>query len=117
MVSRFDVVRQLAFEHHLAETTSDFYQDSEGFHESPAESFQEIANRVGQEIENLCVRDLMSPHLVVVTVGDSIEVAAQKLWENRLHRLPVVDQGRLVGILSTLDLVRLFADGRVKILR
>ena len=55
--------------------------------------------------------------VVVVTVGDSIEVAAQKLWENRLHRLPWVDQGRLVGILSTLDLVRLVADGRVKILR
>ena len=55
--------------------------------------------------------------MVVVTVGDSIEVAAQKLWENRLHRLPWVDQGRLVGILSTLDLVRLVAVGRVKILR
>ena len=117
MVSRFDVVRQLAFEHHLAQNTSDFYWDGEGFHEAPAESFQEIANRVGRQIEHLCVKDLMSPHLVVVAVDDSIDVAAQKLWENRLHRLPVVDQGRLVGILSTLDLVRLFADGRVRILR
>jgi len=117
VVSRSDVVRKLAFAQHLVETTSDFYRDSEGFHESPTESLQEIAHRVGQQIESLCVRDLMSPHLVVVTVDDSIEVAAQKLWESRIHRLPVVDQGRLAGILSTLDLVRLFADKRVKILR
>lgn len=117
VVSRSDVVRHLAFEQHLAETTSDFYRDSEGFHESPTEAIQDIANRVGQQIENLCVRDLMSLHLVVVTVDDSIEVAAQKLCESRIHRLPVVDQGRLAGILSTLDLARLFANGRVKILR
>jgi len=117
VVSRSDVVRRLAFEQHLAETTSDFYRDGEGFHELPTESLQEIAARVGHQIENLCVRDLMSQHLVVVTVDDSIEVAALKLWEDRIHRLPVVDQGRLAGILSSLDLVRLFADGRVKILR
>ena len=51
VVSLFDVVRQLAFEHHLAETTSDFYRDSEGFHESPAESFQELPIVLGKKLK------------------------------------------------------------------
>lgn len=115
VVSRSDVVRQLAVERSLAEITSDFYWDRAGFHEEAAVSIEEIANRLGQRIEDLRVGDLMSRHLVVVGVDDSIEVAAQKLLDHHIHRMPVVDGGRLVGLISTLDFVRLFADGRAKV--
>jgi len=117
VVSRADIVRQLLVERRLAESTSDFYWDRVGFHEEPAESIQQIASRVGQRIEELRVKDLMSRHLVVLCADDSVEVVAQKFLEHHIHRAPVVDQGRLVGIISTLDLARLFADHRVKILR
>jgi CBS domain-containing protein len=114
VVSRADVVRQLQVERRLAETTSDFYWDRAGFHEEPPESIQQIAGRVGQRIEDLHVKDLMSRDMVVLCADDSVEVVAQKFIEHHIHRAPVVDEGRLVGIISTLDLVRLFADQRVK---
>ena len=117
VVSRADIVRQLLVERRLAQSTSDFYWDRVGFHEERAESIQQIASRVGQRIEDLRVKDLMSPHLVVLCVDDSVEVVAQKFLEHHIHRAPVVDHGRLVGIISTLDLARLFADHRVNILR
>lgn len=115
VVSRSDVVRQLAMEQRLAESTSEYYWDREGFHEEPAETIEQIANRLGQRIEDLQVKDLMSRHIVAAAPDDSIEAVAQKLLEHRIHRVPVVDKGRLVGILSTLDFVRLFADRRVSV--
>ena len=117
VVSRADIVRQLLVERRLAQSTSDFYWDRVGFHEEPAESIQQLASSVGQRIEDLRVTDLMSRHLVVLCADDSVEVVAQKFLEHHIHRAPVVDEGRLVGIISTLDLARLFADHRVKILR
>jgi CBS domain-containing protein len=113
VVSRSDVVRQLDVERQLAERTSDFYWDQTGFHEEPAESIDQITSRVGQRIEDLHVRDLMSTHLVVVSVDDSLTVLAQKFLEHHIHRVLVVDNGRLAGIVSTLDLVKLFAEKRV----
>jgi len=115
VVSRSDIVRQLAFERRLAETTSDFYWDQAGFHEQPTESIQQIALRVGQRIEDLYVKDLMSRHLVALPADESLDVAALKFLEHQIHRAPVVDNGRLVGIITSLDLVRLFADRRVQI--
>ena len=113
VVSRSDVVRQLDVERQLAEKISDFYWDRSGFHEEPPESIQQIASRPGQSIEELRVRDLMSRHLVAVSPDDSLVVLAQRFLERHIHRVLVVEHGRLVGIVSALDLVRLFADKRV----
>jgi CBS domain-containing protein len=115
VVSRSDIVRQLEVERQLAENTSDFYWDRTGFHEEPADSIQQIASRVGQRIEDLRVRDLMSTQLVVVSADDSLTVLAQKFLQHHIHRVLVVEQGRLAGIVSALDLVRLFADKRVSL--
>ncbi len=117
VVSRSDVVRQLALERSLAELTSDFYWDQAGFHEEPAQSMRQVADRVGQRIEDLRVEDLMSRHLIVALADDSLETAAQKLLEHHIHRMPVVDAGRLVGMISTLDYVRLFSERRVQVSR
>ncbi len=113
VVSRSDVVRQLDVERQLAEGISDFYWDRSGFHEEPVESVQQIASRLGQSIEELRVRDLMSRHLVAVSPDDSLAVLAQRFLEHHIHRVLVVERGGLVGIVSTLDLMRLFADKRV----
>jgi CBS domain-containing protein len=115
VVSRSDIVRQLDVERQLAENTSDFYWDRAGFHEEPAESMHQIASRVGQRIEDLHVRDLMSRHLIAVSADDSLTVLAQRFLERHIHRVLVVEHGRLVGIVSALDLVKLFADKRVEV--
>ena len=49
---------------------------------------------------------LMSRNLITVNPGDDVVVAAQKMIENNVRRVPVVnDDGELVGIITSFDLV------------
>lgn len=49
---------------------------------------------------------LMSRELVTATVSEDIEAVAQKMIENNVRRVPVVDdEGDLVGIVTSFDLV------------
>jgi CBS domain-containing protein len=41
---------------------------------------------------------------------DPVTLAAEVMKNDRLHRLPIVEAGKLVGIISTVDLVRAVAD-------
>ena len=112
-ISRSDIVRQLCSERELAQRTSDFYWDETGFHEVPLENLQQVADRVGERIEELKVRDVMIRELLAVSPHQPIREVAQKLTDHRIHRVPVTDDGRLVGIITALDLVQLIAEGRV----
>ena len=113
MVSHTDVVRQLCVERSLAEVVSDYYRDATGFHEIPLATFEEIADRVGERIEGLRVKDVMIRKLITVHPEQPLRVVAQELVDKRIHRVPVVQGGRLLGIVTTIDLVRLIADERV----
>ncbi len=56
------------------------------------------------------VRDVMMKDLVTVEPEDDIESALDKMIEYNIRRLAVVEDGRLVGILSLIDLVLGFVD-------
>ena len=113
VVSRSDVVRQICAERDVAEHTSDFYFDATGFHEAPMESFEEIAARVGERIENLSVKDVMIRNPFTVAMSQPISDVARRFVHDHVHRYPVTDKGTLVGIVTTMDLVRLIADRRL----
>lgn len=51
------------------------------------------------------VRDLMTPGVVWVTPSDTLATARQRLRENRIHHLLVLQGGRLTGLLSYRDLI------------
>lgn len=53
------------------------------------------------------VKDLMTSHLAKLEPGDNLRTAANLFTLNRFHALPVVENGKLVGMLTTLDLIRL----------
>lgn len=52
------------------------------------------------------VRDYMSAEPESVTPEQSILTLAEKFIRGRFHRYPVVDNGRLVGIISRRDVMR-----------
>jgi CBS domain-containing protein len=54
-------------------------------------------------------RDIMSPHVISVTEDTGIEEAARLLAGERIRRLPVMAQGRMVGIVSRSDVLEFFA--------
>lgn len=113
IVSRSDVVRQLSVEQTRAESISDYYREATGDYH-PEQDLEAIAERVGQRLEKLRVEDMMIRELITVGPADSLQEVARVLVEHGIHRVPVVDAGRLLGIVSTLDLVRLLAEGRVQ---
>lgn len=109
IVSRSDVVRQLCLERSLGEAMADAYRDQTDEHF--AEKAQEdVAVAIGKRMEQLHVRDVMIRDVLVAEPGLGLAKAAQRMIERRVHRLPVVDDGRLVGIVTSLDLVRVVAE-------
>ena len=73
-------------------------------------SFNEVASRVGQSIEGLRVMDVMSRDLITVNADQSLREVAKIFIEHQLHRLPVMEDRRLVGLLTSIDYVRLYAE-------
>lgn len=109
VVSRADLARAGAAAGDEAEALLAYYEDVAGARASRGER----AQLVGQRAASLRVRDLMQSRLVTVAPDASLRKVASALAERRIHRVLVVDGERLVGIVSSLDLVRLLADGRL----
>jgi len=57
--------------------------------------------------------DLVRGEVVSVSADDTIEQAVATMRDYHTPRVPVVDGGRLVGMLSRSDVVRLIPDGLV----
>ncbi|WGF90802.1 CBS domain-containing protein [Marinivivus vitaminiproducens] len=57
------------------------------------------------------VRDLMTKSVVAVDVATPLPEIALVLNQNRIKRVPVLEDGRMVGIVSRADLVRAMASG------
>lgn len=54
-------------------------------------------------------RDIMSPHVISITEDTGIDEAARLLVGERIRRLPVLKNGRLVGLISRSDVLEFFA--------
>ena len=52
------------------------------------------------------VEDIMTTGIATLESSDRINVALQVFAENRFHAIPVVDEGDVVGILTTYDIIR-----------
>ncbi len=53
------------------------------------------------------VRDLMTDHIICAREGDNVDDVAQRMSEQQVRRLPVLDENeRLIGIVSLGDLAR-----------
>ena len=100
-----------------AEHTSDFYFDERGFVERKMESLKDIADRVGERIAGLAVRDVMVKNPLTTRLDQPISETAKSFVAHHVHRLPVTDAGILVGIITTTDLVRLVAEKRIVAIR
>ncbi len=51
-------------------------------------------------------KDIMSSPLVTVGPNDAVEEAAKIMAQKRIKKLPVVDGDKIVGVISTSDIVR-----------
>ena len=53
----------------------------------------------------------MTEDVITANGDENVAEAARRMLEHKIGCLPVVEEGRLVGILSESDLLRLVAEG------
>jgi len=59
-----------------------------------------------QKIAGTTVDQVMTPHPVTIQTDTSIEDIASLMVDKNIHTLPVVDGGKLVGIVGKEDILR-----------
>lgn len=59
---------------------------------------------------DLSLQDLMIKEPITVHPDDDVETAAQLIYNHKIGGLPVVTQGKLVGIITATDILRTFID-------
>jgi CBS domain-containing protein len=109
MLSRSDLARarvladaldgQIRDELHWDETQAD------GFRHAAPEKFQGFSQRY----TDLRVREVMRSQVVTCDVGTLVSDVARMLIQHHIHRIIVVEAEKPVGIISSLDLVKLLA--------
>jgi len=74
---------------------------------------RDFVKRIVSEDRDLStpLADVMSFPLITVDSGDTVWEAAEIMKRNKIHKAPVEDQGKLVGIITTTDIVKLCSMG------
>lgn len=62
------------------------------------------------EDDELLVREIMTPSVFAVEADAPVNTVAQSMMDSHLHRLLVVRGGKVVGIVSTSDMLALLAE-------
>jgi len=57
----------------------------------------------GRDPQNTRVEDVMTESLVTVRASEDVQSAMRAMAQHQLRRIPVVDDGQLVGIISQAD--------------
>ena len=74
-----------------------------------------LVNKLGEEFGDKRLEDLMTAGVETIEREATVGKAAREMLRHHVHRLPVVDQGgRLLGIVSTMDILAVLAEGAPK---
>ncbi|UCE86295.1 MAG: CBS domain-containing protein [Deltaproteobacteria bacterium] len=110
VITSSDLLRSVEEERDTAAAESTYFSESFSFGGvdwvvSPADFQERLAEHT--------VADAMTAGAIAVDIDDEIPVVASALHKHRIHRVLVCDQGELVGVITTFDLVRLLIDSDV----
>lgn len=67
-------------------------------------------NRIKTDLSKTPIDRIMSTTVYTVARDANVATAANIMRERRIHRLVVTERGRLVGMISTLDLLRVIEE-------
>lgn len=68
---------------------------------------QTTDNRIDEfRLKTRKVKDIMTKGIAKLEMADRIGVALEIFKENLFHAIPIVDDGKLVGIITTFDIIK-----------
>lgn len=74
-----------------------------------------MALRGTRRLEEIAVREIMNPVVVVAEENATLEEASQAMEDLHIHRLPVVRGERLIGTITRNDLIRAWLGMNVEV--
>jgi CBS domain-containing protein len=75
----------------------------------------DIVAAVGRELDPATpVSELMSDPVVTARPNETLQVAAERMGHNGVKKLPVVEEGKAIGIITTTDLALYLPNYQVK---
>lgn len=113
IVSRSDIVRTLSLDRALTGVVSDFYRQIADESGEGAASQWRDAQGVEEHLAQRRVRDAMTPEIIAVSPDTPVREVARVMLERHIHRVLVTAGKQLVGLISTINLVRLIVDGHL----
>jgi predicted transcriptional regulator len=112
VVSLFDIVSDLAGLERTPGEPGGFYRQGRVRFSEPEELEDDVAEDEAPAGETT-VADIMAPGLIGVPATATIGEVARMLRDKQIHRVFVLDvAGRLLGVISTMDILRVLATGR-----
>jgi CBS domain-containing protein len=108
IVSRSDVVRKFSLEQTLVELADSDFDASLGVEDND-DALESLSAAVGIRLAKVKARDIMITDVATIAPDAPLADAADIMVARRIHRLPVLEDGRLVGIVSAFDFMRLYA--------
>lgn len=77
-----------------------FYTDTNG---KLKKAFDKVTRE--KDFGKATVKDVMTPHVITAEATDTIDRLAKIMYNRKVHRLIIQDSGRVVGVVSTLDIL------------
>lgn len=74
---------------------------------------RDIANMFAERISGVTVARLMSEKVVTAIPKTTIFEAARTMTTQGFRRLPIISEGKVVGIITAMDIIRFFGTGKV----
>ncbi len=71
---------------------------------------EEMKNFHGEDESDATVRDIMTPVVFSVEETSTVQDVADAMIRGRIHRVFITKKGKLVGVISSLDLLPLIRD-------
>jgi CBS-domain-containing membrane protein len=69
--------------------------------ESPKKFLEEVRKVTARKVEAICSKDV-----VTCTPDTPVSTVASLMVDNKVHLVPVVSDGRMVGVVARLDIIR-----------
>jgi CBS domain-containing protein len=112
VVSRSDVVRMLSIERSLSGIIRDGFRGS-AFAPGEEGTILPLPQALAEQLQAHTVRDAMVTDPITVSPDTPIGEVAKTLVDRHVHRVLVTENRELRGVISSLDVVCLVADGRL----
>lgn len=103
VVSKTDIVaiEEKTGKKQKAGNKNSFYGDSNG---RVKEDFDKISKT--KDFGEIAVKDIMTSRVITADADDTIDRLAKIMFNKKIHRIVIQEDGHVIGVVSTLDILR-----------